>query len=160
MLILPKISLDNFSTKDLLILAVFIWLIILFLSRDNKRSKKNYVEEAYKQNRKKDGQWEFNENAEIWVNSEQLDSLKGERANENVRLKWEEVNRQEAAKEIERKRIAEREHYQNAVIAEMNEPIYLSQEEKELAKHIHVNRDHPTYEEWKAQRLKEKQTEE
>ena len=151
---------NNFTTKDLLLLAIFIWLFILFLGRDKSKSKKNHVEEAYRKHRKKDGQWEFNEKAEIWVNTDQLDSIKAERENEKVKLKWEEVKRQEMAEAAAKERAAELERYQNAVIDEMNEPISLSAEEQELSKQIHIDHEHPTYEEWKAQKLKEKQNKE
>lgn len=89
---------------------------------------------------KSDGNgWTWNENAKIWVRADQLDSEKHQQAYEAVRRKWLEY------------------YEEQAMLEELRPPkIQLTDEEKETAKRIKIDRTNPTYEEWKAAKLQQK----
>ena len=103
--------------------------------------------------------WTYNERARMWVDEDQLEQERHKRAYEENRRKWQAYEAAEAKKEEERQRAREVqneiERHQKAVMAEINKPIYLTPEEQELAKQIRVERNGPTFEEWKAAREQE-----
>lgn len=80
-------------------------------------------------------EWEYNPKTRMWVNADQLNKKLYREASEKVRQKWENLRKEEAELEA------------------LRTPIYLTEEEKELAKQIRVDRTQPTYEEWKAAQM-------
>lgn len=95
-------------------------------------------------------QWAYNENARMWVDAEQLEQERHQQAYEENRRKWQAYEAKEAAKEEEQRRV-------QRVIDEIKKPVCLTEEEKELAKQIHIDRSQPTFEEWKAEQKRKKQ---
>lgn len=103
--------------------------------------------------------WEWNERAKMWVDPEQMNTQKHEDGYEIARQRWEAYKREEEAKEAEiieaQREKARIERHQRQVLREKNAPVYLTEEEKELAKKIKVDRSQPSFEEWKAARERE-----
>lgn len=118
---------------------------------EKSQAKTNSVENEEKK-------WVYNEMARMFVDAEQTDPAKNRAAYERTRQKWQAYKEEEEAKERAewevREQEKQRERHYRAVAAEINRPVYLSPEEQELSKQIHLNRDNPTFEEWKAQQLK------
>lgn len=85
----------------------------------------------------KNTKWEWNERARMWVDPKQMDSQRGEQGYHTVRNKWEEYKREEEK------------------IESLRTQVKLTNEEKELAKQIKIDRSQPSYEEWKAARERE-----
>lgn len=90
--------------------------------------------------------WLYNESARIWVNADQLERNRHQQAYLENRKRWKNFAEQEA----EEMRI-------QAALREQRKPAELTQEEKDLSKQIRPDRAEPSYEEWKAARLKEQQ---
>lgn len=91
--------------------------------------------------------WVYNERARMWVDGDQLEEERHRRAYEENRRKWQIYEQKVAEQEAEERRV-------QAILDEMHRPIYLTEEEKELAKQIKKDRSQPTYEKWKAAKLK------
>lgn len=116
--------------------------------------KKKWVSPDYRDGRKNTNlptyeaskDWLYNESARMWVDSEQLEQHRHQRAYQENRKRWKDFAEQEA----EEKRIQE-------ALREQRKPAELTQEEKDLSKQIRPDRAEPSYEEWKAARLKEQQ---
>lgn len=83
--------------------------------------------------------WEYNAKTRMWVDADQLNERRYGEANEQIRQKWETLKREEAQLEA------------------LRAPVYLTDEEKELAKEIRIDRKGPSYEEWKAARERQEQ---
>lgn len=102
--------------------------------------------------------WVYNESARMFVDAEQMDPIKNRAAYERTRQKWQEYKEAEEAKDRAkweaRQRAMEQERHYNAVVEEKNRPVLLTPEEQELIKQIRINREMPTFEEWKAQQMK------
>lgn len=79
--------------------------------------------------------WEYNSKTRMWVDADQLNEKRYGEANKQVRQKWENLKREEAQLEA------------------LRTTVYLTDEEKELAKQIRIDRTQPTYEEWKAAQM-------
>lgn len=98
--------------------------------------KKKWVSPDYIDS-SKNTRWEWNERARMWVDPTQMDTQRGAQGYETVRQKWDELKREEET------------------IESLRTHVHLTDEEKELAKQIRVDRKEPTFEEWKATREKE-----
>lgn len=106
-------------------------------------------------------QYVYNEKTRMWVDREQLDKERSQKAYQENRQKWKAYEEEEIQKERDReeaRRISkEIERHQQAVMEKMRKPIILTPEEQELAKQIRVVRNGPTFEEWKAEKLRKEQ---
>ena len=120
---------------------------------DEKKGKWISPDYEYSQAKKK---WVYNESVRMFVDAEQTDPIKNRAAYERTRQKWQEYREAEEAKDRAnweaRQQARERERHYDSVIEEMNKPVYLTPEEQELIKQFRINREMPTYEEWKAAR--------
>lgn len=106
-------------------------------------------------------QYIYNEKSRMWVDREQLEQEQHRKAYEENRRKWKEYEEEEIRREREREEARrinkEIERHQQAVMEEMRRPIILTPEEQELAKQIRIKRNGPTFEEWKAEKLRQQQ---
>lgn len=84
----------------------------------------------------KNTSWKWNEGARMWVDATQMDQRKTEAGYEVVKEKWNQLRREEAK------------------IDSLRAYVYLTPEERELAKQIQIDRSHPSFEEWKAAQMK------
>lgn len=130
----------------------------------------DYVEPSTMEN----GSLVYNEKVRMWVNKDQCDPEENQRKYEENRKRWADYEKREASREETRKKmeaiIEESEKNNDSPINKANaekriEELYFGQydrysdltdEELKFALQMHVNRDQPTYEEWKATRNQEK----
>lgn len=98
----------------------------------------------------------YNERARMWVDEEQLEQERHRKAYEENRKRWQEYEEEEIRREREREE-ARREEQRIQAIMDQRKHIVLTPEEQELAKQIRIERKGPTFEEWKAEKLRQQQ---
>lgn len=101
-------------------------------------------------------QYTYNEKARMWVDQEQLEQERHRKAYEENRKRWQEYEADLARREREREE-ARREEQRIQAIMDQRKHIVLTPEEQELAKQIRIVRNGPTFEEWKAEKLRQEQ---
>ena len=134
---------DNFSWIFPIVGSIVVVIILRLISRFGSGQK----DEPEIRNG-----WAYNESARIWVDPDQLDEEKKRRAYEENRRRWKEFQEREALDEIHAVRMQELRAQQES------EAVILSPEELRQAEEIwkkHQSSKAPSYEEWKAAKLKE-----
>lgn len=144
-------STDNFDNLWTILMVGGLFLIATGIKKRSQKTKT-----IKKTSTKKDpiyvdidenGRYVYNESAKMWVDKSQCDPQENKRKYEENRKRWTDHERQLAEKEQERLRVEK-------IFEESRKYPNLTEEEIELAKQIRINRNGPTYEEWKAEKLK------